>query len=139
MSVEPSTASSRLDPEPVPRRDFLGLAAIVSAISAGVVAVVGMLRLPQAAVLPSPSKRFSVQIPESLAPGVALEVPNRNVAIFRDQEGVYAISKVCTHLGCIVKSDPQGFHCPCHGSHFTPSGEVTKGPAPSALPWLKVT
>jgi Rieske Fe-S protein len=51
---------------------------------------------------------------------------------------VYAISRVCTHLGCIVKEAPHGFSCPCHGSLFAGDGEVMKGPAPKALPWLAV-
>lgn len=129
---------SRLEPEPVPRRDFLGQAATVSAGGALLVACVGMLRLPKAAVLPAPSKKFSVTLPESLAPGEAFVPEGRSVALFRDEEGVFAISTVCTHLGCIVKPKPDGFHCPCHGSRFAPDGTVTKGPAPAPLPWLSV-
>jgi Rieske Fe-S protein len=59
--------------------------------------------------------------------------------MFRDSDGVYAISSVCTHLGCIVKTAEDGFTCPCHGSRFGRDGSVTKGPAPLPLPWLKVT
>jgi Rieske Fe-S protein len=51
---------------------------------------------------------------------------------------VYAISTICTHLGCIVKPGPDGFECPCHGSRFGPDGTVVKGPAPTPLPWRKV-
>jgi cytochrome b6-f complex iron-sulfur subunit len=61
------------------------------------------------------------------------------VVLFRDQEGVYAISKICTHLGCIVRNMGAGFECPCHGSRFAADGSVTKGPAPQPLPWYKVT
>jgi cytochrome b6-f complex iron-sulfur subunit len=61
------------------------------------------------------------------------------VALFRDEEGVYAISKVCTHLGCILKTTLDGFECACHGSHFARDGSVIKGPAPLPLPWLKVS
>jgi cytochrome b6-f complex iron-sulfur subunit len=129
---------SRLDPEPLPRRDFLGQAATLSAGSALLVACIGMLRLPKAAVLPAPSKKFRVTLPESMVPGEALLPPGRSVALFHDEEGVYAISTVCTHLGCIVKPQADGFHCPCHGSRFSPDGTVTKGPAPAPLPWLSV-
>ncbi len=136
----PGTPPSRLDPEPVPRRDFLGLAALASMASALLFAVVGALRLPRAAVLASPSKKFRVNLPESLAAGQPFVPPGRSVAVYRDgQGGVYAISTVCTHLGCIVKSDAAGFECPCHGSRFAPDGSVIKGPAPAALPWLKVS
>lgn len=131
---------SRLEPEPMPRRDFLGQAATWTAGSAMMVALFGMLRLPKAAVLPSPSKKFRVTLPESLPPGEAFMPPGRSVALFRDEEGgVYAISLVCTHLGCIVKPKPSGFDCPCHGSRFGPEGKVIKGPAPAPLHWFAVS
>ena len=132
-------ARSRLDPEPMPRRDFLGLSASWSAAAALLLAVLGIARLPRAAVLPSPSKRFRVTLPEALPPGVPYVPPGRSVAIVRDAGGVFAISTVCTHLGCIVKQAPDGFHCPCHGSRFGPDGALVRGPAPKALPWLAVT
>ena len=129
---------SRLDPEPVPRRDFLGLGAMAAALGAFVLASLGMIRLPKAAVLSSPSKKFRVTLPETLAVGQAFVPPGRSVALFRDEEGVYAISLICTHLGCIVKTVAEGFECPCHGSRFALNGLVTRGPAPSPLVWRKV-
>jgi cytochrome b6-f complex iron-sulfur subunit len=135
----PGPARSRLEPEPVPRRDFLGLASIAAAASALLFATVGMLRLPKAAVLSSPSKKFRVTLPDTLAAGVPYVPPGRSVALFRDGEGVYAVSTVCTHLGCIVKPGPDGFECPCHGSRFAGNGSLVKGPAPRPLPWVKVS
>lgn len=135
----PSTpARSRLDPEPTTRRDFLGVAALWSTAAALLVAMIGMARLPRAAVLPTPSRKFRVRLPESLAPGAALVPPGRSVAIFRDAEGVYAVSTICTHLGCIVKTEADGFHCPCHGSRFDKDGSVLRGPAPKPLSCLAV-
>jgi cytochrome b6-f complex iron-sulfur subunit len=61
------------------------------------------------------------------------------VALYRNGEGVFAVSLVCTHLGCIVKNTGDGFECPCHGSQFGADGVVKKGPAPRALAWHKVT
>jgi Rieske Fe-S protein len=111
---------------------------LAAAAGATLFAGVGMMRLPKAAVLASPSKKFRVTLPESLAPGQPFVPPGHAVAVFRDDEGVYAISLVCTHLGCIVKNVADGFECPCHGSRFTPDGAVAKGPAPRALPWFQV-
>lgn len=139
MTLTPGESRSRLDPEPVPRRDMLGLASLWAAASAMLFAVLGMLRLPKAAVLASPSKKFKTALPETLAEGQAFVPPGRSVALFRDAEGVHAISTVCTHLGCIVKPNAEGFECPCHGSRFAGDGAVTKGPAPQALPWLEVS
>ena len=133
MTTQATTTRSRLDPEPVSRRDFLGLCALGAAGAAMGLATLGMLRLPRAAVLSSPSKKFRVSLPESLPAGQPFIPPGRSVALFRDADGVYAVSLVCTHLGCIVKSSGDGFECPCHGSQFTGDGTVRKGPAPRAL------
>jgi nitrite reductase/ring-hydroxylating ferredoxin subunit len=142
MTTTPATAGavrSRLEPEPIPRRDFLGLAAAWSAFVALLFAFFGAMRLPRAAVVPVPSRKFKVLLPETLTAGEAFLPPGRSVAVFRDADGVFAISRVCTHLGCLVKSEADGFHCPCHGSRFAPNGSVVKGPAPKALPWLAVS
>jgi cytochrome b6-f complex iron-sulfur subunit len=139
MTVTPGTPGSRLDPEPVPRRDFLGLVSLWTMAATLLFATVGMLRMPKAAVLPSPSKKFRVAIPDTLPPGEAFVPPGRTTALFRDGEGVYAISIICTHLGCIIKATADGFECPCHGSAFARDGEVTRGPAPRPLSWVKVS
>jgi cytochrome b6-f complex iron-sulfur subunit len=140
MTTTPTRAArSRLEPPPTPRRDFLGLAALWSALATLLFAALGAARLPRAAVVPSPSRKFRVRLPETLAPGDPFLPPGRSVAIFRDEGGVYAISRVCTHLGCIVKAEGGGFACPCHGSRFTADGAVVKGPAPKGLPWLAVS
>lgn len=139
MTTTPGEKRSRFEPDPVPRRDFLGLAALGSMAGALFFSLFGMLKLPKAAVSASPAKKFNVTLPENLAEGEPFIPPGRNVAVFRDGDGVYAISTVCTHLGCIVKASANGFDCPCHGSGFTPDGAVRKGPAPKPLPWLKVS
>ena len=133
-----SAARSRLHPEAMPRRDFLGLAAWWSAAAALLFAFFGAMRLPKAAVLPSPSKKFKVSLPASLGSGQAYIPMGRAVAVYKEGNQVYAISTICTHLGCIVKATENGFDCPCHGSKFAKDGSVLKGPAPKALPWLEV-
>jgi nitrite reductase/ring-hydroxylating ferredoxin subunit len=135
----PIPSRSRLDPEPMPRRDFLGLAALWSAVVTLTFGVIGAMRLPRAAVVPSPSRKFRVTLPEGLGPNEPFIPAGRPIAVFRDAEGVYDISTVCTHLGCIVKAENGGFDCPCHGSRFAADGSVAKGPAPKALPWLSVS
>ncbi|MGB7210583.1 MAG: ubiquinol-cytochrome c reductase iron-sulfur subunit [Pyrinomonadaceae bacterium] len=139
MTTHAGEKKSRFDPEPMPRRDFLGLAAMGSMIAAFALSIFGMLKLPKAAVSASLSKKFTVTLPDTLPEGEGFIPPGRNVAVFRDGEGVFAISTICTHLGCIVKASAAGFDCPCHGSGFTKDGTVRKGPAPKPLPWLKVT
>jgi nitrite reductase/ring-hydroxylating ferredoxin subunit len=138
MTSTPTERQSRLDPDPIARRDFLGLSAIAAAAGALFFALVGMVQLPKAAVLPVPSRKFRVTLPETLAPGAAFQPPGRNIAVVRRADGVYAVSLICTHLGCIVKPSPTGFDCPCHGSRFTLEGAVTHGPAPTALQWVQI-
>jgi cytochrome b6-f complex iron-sulfur subunit len=140
VTVTPKPGRSRLDPEVPRRRDVLGLASLWTMASALFFVVAGVLRLPKAAVMPVATRKFNVQLPESLAPGAMFEPAGRNVALARDAQGaVHAISKMCPHLGCIVKATPAGFECPCHGSRFGPDGEVLVGPAPKGLSWLQVT
>ncbi len=141
MTTEAKTSAasrSRLDPEAMPRRDFLGLAAWWSAAAALLFAFLGSMRLPKAAVLPSASKKFRVRLPASLASGHAFIPSGRSVALYREGNRVYAISTICTHLGCIVKPIDDGFDCPCHGSKFAKDGAVLKGPAPTGLPWYEL-
>ena len=135
---KPTPTRSRLEPELMPRRDFLGLTAWWSAAAALLFGFLGAMRLPKAAVLPSPSKRFRVRLPASLEAGQAFIPQGRSVAIYKETSGIFAVSTVCTHLGCIVKTTEKGFDCPCHGSKFNKDGSVVRGPAPKALPWLEV-
>jgi cytochrome b6-f complex iron-sulfur subunit len=129
---------SRLESPQVPRRSFLSLAALGSFFSAVGMAIAGVLRLPGPAVLPGPVQRFKIGNPERFPVGSETRMDEANFFVFRDEQGVYAISGVCTHLGCSIGRSLEGFACPCHGSRFTDIGDVSRGPAPRALPWLEV-
>lgn len=71
-------------------------------------------------------------------PMSALKHPETDEARFpdpahRDKAIVIAI---CTHLGCVPIPNEglfNGFFCPCHGSHYDPSGRIRQGPAPLNL------
>jgi len=61
---------------------------------------------------------------------------DRHVALYRDGQGqLHAITSICTHRGCDVGWNDQDktWDCPCHGSRFTPTGKVIKGPAVRSL------
>jgi glycine/D-amino acid oxidase-like deaminating enzyme/nitrite reductase/ring-hydroxylating ferredoxin subunit len=49
----------------------------------------------------------------------------------RDDGTLVAVSPVCTHLGCQVNwnTAERSWDCPCHGSRFSPDGDVLQGPA----------
>lgn len=131
--------SDRLTPEPLPRRDFLGLTGLAAAGAAILGSILGMVRLPKPRVLPEAGSRFRLGRPEEFPPGTVRVVAERNVRVFATTRGIAVLSLVCTHLGCIVGVSPEGFKCPCHGSRFSPDGDVLGGPAPRPLRWLEVS
>ena len=61
--------------------------------------------------------------------------------IVRDPEKIYALSTVCTHLGCTPNwfANEQKFKCPCHGSGFYKTGINFEGPAPRPLERFKIS
>ena len=68
--------------------------------------------------------------------GKVLHLDGRKVAAYRDDNGEVSLcSPVCTHLKCIVgwNEAERTWDCPCHGSRFSPKGEVLAGPAESPL------
>lgn len=73
-----------------------------------------------------------------LPPGGALVYRDSRVALIRDRDELYALSLVCTHLGCTVTVLPERLICPCHGSSFDRNGQVLEGPARQALKRLNV-
>lgn len=70
--------------------------------------------------------------------GGALVFRNERLAILKDDSGYYALSLVCTHLGCTVTVTPEMLSCPCHGSRFDRQGRVLTGPAERALERMDV-
>ncbi len=129
----------RLEKEEVARRDFLGLAGLWSAFLAILVSTIGMLRLPVPRVSPEASSVFRVGKPADFPTGTIKDIPEQKVRLIASDEGIGALSLVCTHLGCIVRDTGEGFICPCHGSKFDSNGNVTGGPAPRPLKWLFVS
>jgi glycine/D-amino acid oxidase-like deaminating enzyme/nitrite reductase/ring-hydroxylating ferredoxin subunit len=69
--------------------------------------------------------------------GAILSRGGKKIAAYRGGDGVLVErSAICTHLGCVVhwNSLERSWDCPCHGSRFTPTGEVLNGPALAPLP-----
>jgi len=62
-------------------------------------------------------------------------------SVYNGQDMLYALSTICTHLGCPPNwlAGEQKFKCPCHGSGFYVSGINFEGPAPRPLERFKVS
>ena len=103
------------------RREWLSLAGIGSSSAALMLMNATFFRSLHLSLLYEPSKLFRVGKPEHYPLDSVVKLPDRPVFICRDREGLYAISAVCTHLGCIVRTSEKGFACPCHGSRYDPS------------------
>lgn len=133
--------SPRRFDEPVPRRDILGGFALGSFFMTVGTAVLGILRLPKPGVFPESASRFKVGFPEDFPPDSHRNIEARGVRVFRDDLGFFAISSICSHLGCIVSEEgsAESFTCPCHGSRFDEQGRVLSGPAPRGLAWLEMS
>jgi len=70
--------------------------------------------------------------------GGALVFREKQIAVIKKGQDVYALGMACTHLGCTLNASPEGFACPCHGSVFNSRGEVLRGPADRPLSRLTV-
>lgn len=123
----------------VSRRDFLGFASIGAIALSSIAALAGMLRLTKPNVYYEESKKVKIGMPENFPIGTAKKFDTQNFFVFADNDGLHAVSRVCTHLGCLVALTNDGFQCPCHGSVYSKDGKVIAGPAPRSLPWLKIS
>ena len=70
-----------------------------------------------------------------------VQVGGSKISVMKGDNGLYALVRNCTHMGCIPYLDNQEqlFRCPCHGSVFTLEGDVVKGPAPEPLYRASIT
>lgn len=70
------------------------------------------------------------QIP--LDSGAIIRRGLKKLAVYKDSLGkAHEFSAICPHLKCVVhwNSSEKSWDCPCHGSRFSPLGEVLNGPA----------
>jgi len=144
VSPPPAALSQSDDNTQVTRRSFfswlsLGWLAFVAA-TGGFFTM--MLRFFFPNVLFEPVQTFRAGYPEDYEAG---EVDWRWKAkyatwIVRNDEGIYALSTTCTHLGCTPNwlAAEQKFKCPCHGSGFRKTGINFEGPAPRPLERFKI-
>ncbi len=103
---------------------------------------IGTLRMMFPRILYEPPSAFKAGFPDDYIIGEVSEKykDDFRVWIIRESEGFYALSAICTHLGCTPRwlSAENKFKCPCHGSGFRRTGINFEGPAPRPLERLKI-
>jgi cytochrome b6-f complex iron-sulfur subunit len=125
----------------ITRRDFL------NEITLGALGIAGLGSVAVTYQFFSPNVLF--EPPTTFRAGNLDLYPVHSVTFLQDQqvyivrmpEGFYAVSAVCTHLGCVTqwKPDAEMIGCPCHGSKFKSDGTKIEGPAPRPLPHFAIS
>lgn len=125
------------------RRNFFSRAGWAAFFSFVASMLIGSLRFMFPRVLFEPSPVFKAGYPDDYPVGTVSTkwVKEQRVWIARDDEGIYAILAICTHLGCTPRwlDAENKFKCPCHGSGFTREGINFEGPAPRPLERVQIT
>src|SRR5438105_15248299 len=151
------------DSREMSRRSFLAITGWVGFSVASAIALYQSLKFiyPNATYEDPPA--FKADAPTVYAVGSTTVLIDKRVVINHDPNGFYAISLICTHLGCTPRyfndvtsdlvakgisgiKDPDtglaatpanpalvGFKCPCHGSRYFRDAVNFFGPAPRPM------
>ena len=130
-------------PKPSSRRDFL---LRFGAVGALILALGGFIRHLFLFFAPQKKEadihKYLVGKVDEIPIGSAKEISIQDKPVFvvHLDSGFKVFSGVCTHLGCIVKWEPNNnrFYCPCHQGVFDAEGRVTAGPPPRDLDQFEV-
>lgn len=122
----------------ISRRDFLKLARDGFLYLSGALALGGLLRFLDYDPNPAPKTEFDLGPASNYPLNSRTLLSNPQAVLLHTESGFSALSLVCTHLGCGLESNSDGFDCPCHGSRFDANGTVTNGPAEKPLRSLRI-
>jgi cytochrome b6-f complex iron-sulfur subunit len=134
----PAANQAVVEPKKINRREFLNIALLASlglfiVDLGGVTYLFSMPRFKEGEF----GGLFTVgkvsELPDKNS--APLNLPKVKLWLSNTDQGVMALYKVCTHLGCLYNWNNQEgkFICPCHGSQFQLDGEYIQGPAPRSL------
>jgi cytochrome b6-f complex iron-sulfur subunit len=140
--------------EKTSRRKFLGRLGLVTTLLAVAGQAFAFFRSLIPNTLYEQPQRFKVGLPADFGEGAKF-LEDRRLFIFKEKNTFYAISAVCTHLGCTVKmqklnqpkkvkagkrefEERAEFSCPCHGSKYYGDGTNYSGPAPRPLSYYSL-
>ena len=120
------------------RRDFLKWTRNAILTLCGLLGLAGLVRFLGYPSQPPAPTEFDLGPASQFARDSRTLLPQVPALLIRDAKGFSALSLVCTHLGCTVETQLDGFTCPCHGSRFDLQGKVRRGPAAKPLSALRV-
>jgi cytochrome b6-f complex iron-sulfur subunit len=126
----------------ISRRFFLEIVGGGAIVAAGAGSAALAIQYLSPNVLYEPPLKFKAGPVEGFPPDSVTLVVDQKAYVVRAPQGYfYAMSAVCTHLGCITawKSAEGIIACPCHGSKFDREGNVIGGPAPRPLPRFAIS
>ena len=126
----------------MPRRDFFSWLTWFTFLSAVFGTLVASVRMLFPKVLFEPPMVFKAGFPDEYRVGEVSErwKKTERAWIVRTEEGFYALSAKCPHLGCTANwlEAENKFKCPCHGSGFYPNGINFEGPSPRPLERFRI-
>ncbi|OGL60025.1 MAG: Rieske (2Fe-2S) protein [Candidatus Tectomicrobia bacterium RIFCSPLOWO2_12_FULL_69_37] len=135
-------AETQRQPQGMDRRRFLNYTGWLGILGSLAVSLLGFLRFLFPRVLFEPPTQFKAGLPADYAVGAVDTrfVASQRVWIIREENGFYALSAICTHLGCTPAwlATENKFKCPCHGSGFRRTGVNFEGPAPRPLERVRI-
>jgi Rieske Fe-S protein len=161
------------DSREMSRRSFLAILGWLGFLVASAIALFQSVKFVQPNATYEDPPAFKpdgdLALPSNYAVGSTTVIIDKRVVINRDADGFYAISLICTHLGCTpryftdvtsdliqsgaqVPRDPDtgqqatranpilpGFKCPCHGSRYFRDADNFFGPAPRPMDRVSIT
>jgi cytochrome b6-f complex iron-sulfur subunit len=120
------------------RRDFVKLSTHALFGLSGLLGLGGLVRFFSYLPDPGPPTEFDLGDIAGYPIGSRTIRSDIPAVIYNRAGEIVAYSLICTHLGCTIEEDGNGFACPCHGSRFDANGMVLKSPAQKPLKKLRV-
>jgi cytochrome b6-f complex iron-sulfur subunit len=118
---------------------FAGWGAFAAAGGIGSLALVRFL-FPNVSF--EPAQVFKTDLPSQFGANTVDESwKDRGIWMVNTGGRIFALSTVCTHLGCTPNwlTGEQKFKCPCHGSGYYINGVNFEGPTPRPLERFQVS
>ncbi len=144
-SAPAKSAAPAADPSKMDRRRFISWVGLgwlsFAAATGGALSILLRYLFPN--VVFEPPTSFKAGFPNDYEIGKVDErwKEKYGVWMMRVAEGIYALSTICTHLGCTPNwlGTENKFKCPCHGSGFYKTGINFEGPAPRPLERYRIS